>query len=294
LLFITTRLTAVVRVLTHPYEQWAGGVMNSLFPSANEDADGRAIVPHAYVYYAKNLLPEVVLITSLQLCYACVFVAVEGVDFGIAFYHCMITATTVGYGALPGGHKSDGGYLWAVVHILLSVTMLGNAIAFFDTLRVERSKELKRVEALNRSLDQTLLETIELRAAALRPEVQRGNEGVSELEFVICMAVELGMVEMKQLQPFLNQFRALDVLGNGRLGMKDLQAQKKLAQQLHLHGAGGNRNSFGEGSHGHVASGDGEQQPRLGDATQASDAREAVRGRRCRPQGPEGPRPHRL
>jgi hypothetical protein len=30
--------------------------------------------------------------------------------------------------------------------------------------------------------------------------------------------------------PF-EQFRALDVLGNGRLGMKDLQAQKKLAQQ---------------------------------------------------------------
>jgi hypothetical protein len=115
-------------------------------------------------------------------------------------------------------------------------SVVRQAIAFFDTLRVERSKELKRVEALNRSLDQTLLETIELRAAALRPEVQRGNEGVSELEFVICMAVELGMVrshpvvhalscahyyehshplvhthrsqvEMKQLQPFLNQVR---------------------------------------------------------------------------------------
>ena len=48
--------------------------------------------------------------------------------------------------------------------------------------------------ALNQRLTKPLLERVELRASALRPDVQRQATGVSELEFVICMAVELGMV----------------------------------------------------------------------------------------------------
>ena len=68
--------------------------------------------------------------------------------------------------------------------------------------------------------------------AALRPEVQRDAAGVTELEFVLCMAVELGIVDMKLLQPFIDQFRALDVLGNGRLGMADIHAQHILKRQV--------------------------------------------------------------
>lgn len=73
---------------------------------------------------------------------------------------------------------------------------------------------------------------MELCAAALRPEVQRDASGVTELEFVICMAIELGMVEMKQLQPFIDQFRQLDIIGNGRLGMEDLRAGLRLQRQM--------------------------------------------------------------
>lgn len=82
-----------------------------------------------------------------------------------------------------------------------------------------------------------MLEQVELRAAALRPEVQRDSSGVTELEFTICMAAELGMVEMKQLTPFIDQFRSLDLLGNGRLGMQDLNAQTALVRKL-FHGGG--------------------------------------------------------
>ena len=38
---------------------------------------------------------------------------------------------------------------------------------------------------------------------------------MTELEFVICMAIEIGMVEMKLLQPFIDQFRSLDLMGDG-------------------------------------------------------------------------------
>ena len=33
---------------------------------------------------------------------------------------------------------------------------------------------------------------------------------------------------MKQLQPFIEQFRGLDMLGNGRVGMETLNAQSAL------------------------------------------------------------------
>ena len=83
-------------------------------------------------------------------------------DWSAALWHCTTTATTVGYGDVK--IESSPGRWWAVVHILLSVSMLGDAIHNFDVLRAERNAALKRVHALNQPLTQPLLETIELRA----------------------------------------------------------------------------------------------------------------------------------
>ena len=91
---------------------------------------------------------------------------------------------------------------------------------------------LRYYVALHRTLDQRLIETLEMSAAALRPEVSRDAEGLTELEFVICMACDVGLVDMKHLQPFIDQFRSLDVIGNGRVGMKDLMAKQQLKWQL--------------------------------------------------------------
>ena len=168
------------------------------------------------------LAQSVFLILSLQLLSSGIYMVVEGWDFGIAFYHCMVTATTVGYGDV---HLSESGItrMWASIHILLSVSLLGDTINIFDNVRKERVKDLKRVKALNRRLDQALLDKLNMRAAELRPDVQLDEDGINELEFVIGMSVELGLVDMDQIKPFIDQFRKIDVNGNGHVGMKDLR-----------------------------------------------------------------------
>ena len=65
---------------------------------------------HRYVYYPKNLLPSIVLNLVFQVASSGIFVQleaayrtgsqldVEALDYANAFYHCIVTATTVGYG----------------------------------------------------------------------------------------------------------------------------------------------------------------------------------------------------
>ena len=62
----------------------------------------------------------------------------------------------------------------------------------------------------------------------MRPQVNRDGEGVTELEFALGMLVELSIVDIGQVTPFIKQFRTLDVSGDGRLGPEDL----KLTQTL--------------------------------------------------------------
>ena len=42
-------------------------------------------------------------------------------------YHCLVTATTVGYGDVT--IQTQGGKLWASFHILFSVAMIGETIS---------------------------------------------------------------------------------------------------------------------------------------------------------------------
>ena len=191
--------------------------------------DGMWQAQSPLIFFSKNLVPTLFLFLSVQSISAGIFCFVEAWDFFTAFYHCLVTASTVGYGYPLLGQNADVSLLasrmWASVHILLSVALLGDAIGTFDDLRDERKKEVKRIEALNRKLDQALLDNLNMRASALRPEVARDAEGLTELEFVLGMCVELDMVDMDQITPFINKFRDLDVDGNGRLGMADLRLQ---------------------------------------------------------------------
>ena len=50
------------------------------------------------VFAASRLLGPFLLVTIVQLVAAALFVRVEGWEYGTAFYHCCITATTIGYG----------------------------------------------------------------------------------------------------------------------------------------------------------------------------------------------------
>ena len=54
--------------------------------------------PSGLVFWSQELFPAILLMLGFQLGSAAIYVAVlPNLDFGTAFYHAMITSTTVGY-----------------------------------------------------------------------------------------------------------------------------------------------------------------------------------------------------
>jgi hypothetical protein len=61
--------------------------------------EGEWVAQQAAIFYTKNLAPSILLNLLMQLVSAAIFMQVEHWDFGVALYHCLITASTVGYAA---------------------------------------------------------------------------------------------------------------------------------------------------------------------------------------------------
>lgn len=138
----------------------------------------------------------------VQLVFSAIFSAVEGYPYGTAFYHCFVTATTVGYGDVS--ISSSGGRLVAIFHIILSVVLLAEMLNTIDTLRTERYANLQRVKQLERQLDAQLYEQLLECATKLRPKVERDGLGLSELEFAMSMLIELEVIEWSQVRPAIH------------------------------------------------------------------------------------------
>ena len=80
------------------------------------------------------------------------------------------------------------GELWAVVHIIFSVCLLGNLISDFDTLREERRNTLQRVQQLTRTLDSNLLTSVIEHVHDFRPDdATVDSVGVNASEFVLAI-----------------------------------------------------------------------------------------------------------
>jgi len=114
---------------------------------------------------------------------------------------------------------------------MLSVAMLGELINTFDELAKKRAATLARVQQLGRKLDKDLLDQLLARAKTMRPLVIRDGKGLTELEFVLAMLVELHVVEWTMVRPFILQFRTLDVNGDARLGHEDLDLYKTHSEE---------------------------------------------------------------
>merc|ERR1712216_230984 len=104
----------------------------------------------------------------------------------------------------------------------MGVALIGETISSVQTLREDRKATFARIAILNATLDEELLDKLEDRAQALRPMVKRDGKGLTELEFVLACVVELGMIDWKQVYPFVKKFRVMDRDGNGRLNKEDL------------------------------------------------------------------------
>ena len=57
---------------------------------------------------------------------------------------------------------------------------------------------------------------------------QRDGKGLTELEFVVTMLMELEIVDGEVMKPFIKQFRSLDIDGEGRVGLQDLRLIKQM------------------------------------------------------------------
>ena len=90
----------------------------------------------------------------------------------------------------------------------------------------------ERIKMLTTRLTERMLDNLLDHAVTMRPLVARDGLGLTELEFVLVMMIELKVIEISQIQPFIKQFRLLDVDGNARLARDDLEGScnKSLAE----------------------------------------------------------------
>ena len=95
-------------------------LMEWLFPAKTVDIDGdgkpdfKAPQP-AFFYYAKEMIPGILLQLACNFASAVAFMRIEGWDFGTAFYYVTVTTTTVGYGDVTA--TSQNGMLFAFFQV---------------------------------------------------------------------------------------------------------------------------------------------------------------------------------
>jgi hypothetical protein len=107
------------------------------------------------------------------------------------------------------------------------VCLLGELVSSFGALQHERQAALQRAELLGAELTTPLVRKLLQHAVELRPLVKRDGKGVTELEFVLGMMMEQGVVDWQQMKPFIQQFRYFDVHGCGRVGEADVDALRQ-------------------------------------------------------------------
>ena len=145
--------------------------------------------PSAVVFYAQELLPAVLLLTFVQLGSAGIFtVCIPGLDFGSAFYHCMITTTTVGYGDVA--MSTPEARLFACFHIIVSVSWLAAIIGWVGRLTSVREAQLQRANLILNPPDRKSIMALD-----------HDKQGVDELEFVVGMLMSASPPSPPPLRP---------------------------------------------------------------------------------------------
>ena len=220
ILVVFTNLAKAVSFITRPILNVTRRFLVTLMPHEGIDINGDGqhdfYVPgHPFIYYPQELLAPVLLAVVVQVSAACAFMHFEGWDFGTAFYHCMVTATTVGYGDVS--IETDSGKVVAIVHIMFSVAIIAMLISEIDGAAKRRAHALEKLRLIRAKLDPDLICSLD----------QDGN-GVCKLEFVIGMIVKLELLEWSDVEPFMKQFDQLDTDKSGMLDKEDLERAAEL------------------------------------------------------------------
>lgn len=220
-------LAGTIGMLVAPITSKGRALLDRMLPPKLIDIDGDGSKDYpvpgpAPIYYTKKLLPSFVLVVAVQLLSALVFVFLEGPawKYDDALYHCLITVTTVGYGDIY--IATQGGRIFACVHMLIGVVLFAELVSTIDAVRSERALAKQRLAAVKMELTPGLMRQLTDVAQRLRP-LDDDPSGLNELEFVIAMLLKLGFLDRPTLVPFLKQFRKLDVDPDGRLTARDVE-----------------------------------------------------------------------
>ena len=227
-------LASMFEGVTSPLTKAGRDVLDRMFPQTGADIEGDGSVDykiprHPIIFYSKNLLPSLLLNLVVQLISAGIFCALEKKwTFSDAFYHCLVTCTTVGYGDVKIATQAGRG--WAAIHMVVAVILVAELLSTISELSSQRAETLKRIEQLQRRADANLLEKLQERVkriragAAVKPDGSQDSQGITELEFTVSMLIELEMVSWDHAELFIKQFRKFDATGDGRLDAADLRS----------------------------------------------------------------------
>ena len=96
-------MTIVTEELTKPLYRASRSYLDHKFPQESIDINGNGKaevnVPRGpLLFYGKNLFMPLLVIFGGQFVWALLFVAIEDWSYRDAWYHCITTVTTVGYG----------------------------------------------------------------------------------------------------------------------------------------------------------------------------------------------------
>jgi len=238
ILVVFPLLTGAIVLFTHGLTMRGRALFEKVFRPTLVDIDGDGTMDfampeqYAFFFFAKNLLPALLMWFGLQLICAAGFVGIEGANdpswtFGAALYHCIITATTVGYGDMS--IQTDGGMVWACFHILISVAMLGELVSSFDGLREEWSKKKEKVAQMILKSDPNFAQNLMGCIEGMDPRT-KGTDKFNQMQFLLGMLVSSGLLPESELVPVKRIFSTAEVDVDGKISRLEVQYTTKLMQ----------------------------------------------------------------
>ena len=138
----------------------------------------------------------------------------------MAFYFCVVTMCTVGYGDTTLTKPSSRAF--TIFYIMSSCVLVTLAIGNVAHISIQIKSEKKKLRMLNRKLDFNFLR-----------ELDMGDNGMDKTMFPVAMLVQQELVKKeKDVDPWLAKFDELDVNGDGVIDFDD--AIEDLQNELSL------------------------------------------------------------
>jgi len=225
IIVVFVKLAALMTTIALPLVECLRAKADRFLPQQGYDIDGNGkadyFVPQSTLaFYISKLFLPCCALSVLQLVFSGLFVAVEGWDYGTSLYHCMITATTSGYGDVD--ITSDGGRVLAFFHIAISVSLLGAFLNEIDLVRQERREMLRRHQVMLAKMDPTIWESL------------LTDDSVHKIDFVCGMLVNLELVEQNDIDVLIKLWGRTSRRNDDRIERSELM---KIAQSYHSRGS---------------------------------------------------------